>query len=1579
MKQRRKRGLSLCLALTMGVSMVSSTGVSAAGMQTSEKETDTKAQGQASTQYEPWRHGYRFVDVLNWQPGQDDYSEEMRSHVPLQEYNEAFTATQANPNLTENTSLYAISAAGYRSTDVNEAPWNGNMAYDDFSYNAFKFWQYTDYVGAGGRPTSGIDKGSEQKEYGVVTPPIPAYINAAHKNGAKALGEYFVPRKPQYTEEWLYKDENGNFPYAQKLIDIMNYYGFDGYFINQEEGIDASYVPQFREMLKWMRDQGCYIQWYDSIVDNGRVSYQNVFNANNSNWIWNETNGRVTDSIFLNYWNDPAEMQSSADHALSLGLDPQEVVFYGVEGNEWRYTRDLDGLLDDTGNSILSLAIWGSDFYREQYDREDNNRYKSQYQWAAEERERMYYTSSSENVGDYSSVDRTDVGVSDPAFKGFSRYVPEKSVINGSVFASNFNNGHGMQYFQNGEVSRDMEWTNVNIQDILPTWQWWIESEGAKLDMDWDYGPNYERIVNGENLPFEYQQIGAYNGGSSLAAYGGLEGENLIHLYKTDLDVGDNSKISFTYNKPSATDSSTMQLALVFKSAPENTVYLPIGNAGETTDGWRTVELDLAEYAGEELAAIGVQIDSETAIQDYQVNFGQIKVSDGNSYTPAAPTGFQIDRAFDGTGEVQVSWDLADYSGVKQYNIYAGYADGSERFVGGAYADNYYIQNLEDRGNIVSLKLKAVGKDGSESEAAEVAFHNSDIITNIRTVSEGNKLNVTWDEAEGEYDSVEVKLDYFYSDKEPVSVTVDKGVKSAQLDIPVEDGSEYVLTLSTAAGSANYFGELADNYCEPYEGETRFNANGTMNLTTPVSSDWDSVSVVFDGQSEQTFTRYNTRVLMRNIKVPRDNKVITVTVTDRYGNKAMPAVFIDGAPADLNGEITAELIPDDVLRASIQEQVGPTLGDLFLYQGELDVSGLAVTSLEGLNLMSGLTSLNISGTQVSDLSPILNMRALETLNASNTQLATLTAGMLPESLVNIDLSGNTKLTTIEKDAFASLKNVETLDLSDNTALQTAYLNGMEASTVHADGCTVLTEVNAENANIGTLDLSGLGSLKQVTLNDAKVGSLDLAGCANLEELYASGLDMKGIDITDNTALTRIDLKNSSLEQITAADGSAYVDIYRADFSGSKLDLSEGTPERAFMDGLEAYIEANPIIPEEGELGNIALGSTVTSSISSSYAPGNIVDGSTKTSFGAITQGENVIIDLGFVQTIQNWKVAFPTTVHMPKDFQLEVSDDGVEYRVVDVKVDSTSATYEKTFDAPVSGRYFKFTVLKQGLIGAHISELELYGNPIDPYGLDYSGQRPAAYPNLPEKAIVTTSQTGSVRTKDYFEDSYKNAETVRGTLFSSLEGADWIAADYNIMDQIAVPENVAVEITDEEGNPVNASDVPDYEGILKLDQTGLYTVNFVKDDSILGSMQVRVKAVTSILETLIEKAEQMKADGALENTMEAVVTEFNAALEEAKALVAKEDATQAELKDSAVRLLAVMAKVDWKQGDKTILEVAVDVALSINENLDQYVEEGKQEFIDALANAQALLESGNAWQDEIDAATDALIEGARHL
>ena len=1740
MKQRRKRSLSIVLALSMAASMVSSTGFSAAAEEAAET-LKSDAQAQSSSLYEPWKHGYRFVDILNWDPSTDRYAEELKAHVPLQEHNEAFAATQANQNLTESTRLYAISAGNYRST--GSTPWNGGMAYDDFSYNAFKFWQYTDFVGSGGRASMGMERGTNSPEYGTIATPIPAYINAAHKNGAKALGEYFIPRIPQYTEEWLYKDENGDFPYARKLIDIMNYYGFDGYFINQEEDIDASYVPLFREMLKWMRDQGCYIQWYDSITDDGKVSYQNVFNAINSNWIWNEENGRVTDSIFLNYWNDPAKMQSSADHAISLGLDPREVVYYGVEGNQWKFTQDLDGLRDETGNSILSFAIWGSDFYREDYDQDSDNRYKSPYQWAAEERERMYFTAPSENVGDYESVDRPDVGVSNPNFKGFSRYIAERSVINGSVFTSNFNNGHGMQYFQNGEVSRDMEW------------QWWIESEGTKLDMDWDYGSTYERIVNGETLPFEYQQIGAYNGGSSLVAYGDLEGENLIHLYKTDLDIVEDSKISLTYNKP-ATDDSTMQLALIFKSAPDSVVYLPIENGGEATNGWKTAEVSLGDYAGEELAAISVQVDSETAIPDYQVNFGQIKVSDGMDYTPNAPRDFQIDKVFDETGEVEVSWTLDDYDQVKQYNIYAGYADGSERFVGGAYADNYYIANLEDRDNIVSLKLKAVGKDGSESEAAVASFNDGDIISNIQAVSENNKLNVTWDEAEGDYDSVTLTLNYYYSDKEPVSVTVDKGVKNAQLDVPLEDGSQYVLTISTAAGDTDYFGRVADHYCEPYDGQIRFQEDGTMNMTVPSSLDWESLTIDFNGSSTQTFTR--TGNAMRKIQVPEGNIIATVLMEDRYGNKSVPTIFANGIETDLDEEISPEIVPDNTLRQAMIEQVGPTLRDALDYEGKLDLSGLPVADLTGIGLVSGLTSLDLSGTQVSDLSPLAWMGALETLDASNTQISSLLVDMLPVSLVNLNLSGNTKLARIEKDALASLVNLKTLNITDNAALETLYLNGIEISSVLLDGCTNIEELNIDQANIESLDLSNLAKIRTLDLSKAEIGDLNLTACAGLERLYGIGAKLTEINLTGCTALQIIQLNDSTLEKVQCEDVAALANIVSVDLSGARLDLSEGTPERAFVDAVAAATADKEDIVEQGQSEiNLALNATVVEA-QTTIAPdqaARLLDGN-KNDYILFNVPNTVTIDLGKEQTITSWTLVNDMEIYGLADFEIKGSLDGEKYTVLTSVTGNTEVTAKGIIENPAPYRYYQLVGIKTLQFGGYIREWELNGlqRIIYPAGIEYGKQRPAAYlQELPEEETFIIDEEKSIPTKDYFETMYNEAKTARGTLFSSLEGADWIAEDYDIAAQIAIPDKVYVQIIDDDGNIINEPDsseppevdttnnvarnavvlngsghnystpyemmfdgdvttkwctgkesgwvafylpeevsvgkwitthaeivgdifsyntedfelqilnveaigmtedeflasdqatdatilsndtnwttidhvtgnismivdrdingaedakiyrlkinksmsgtydvairlhelelyavnIPrDYEGNLSLNQAGLYTVNFMRGKNLLGSMKVCVKGITSVLERVIAEAEQMVADGALDNTMEAVVNEFNAALQAAKDLVAQEYASQEDLNAAAVRLVLAMNKVDWKQGDKTILEVAVDVADSINENLGLYVEEGKQEFIDALANAKALLESGNAWQDDIDAATDALIEAMVNL
>ena len=875
-----------------------------------------------SDTYEPWVHGYRFVDILNWEASTDDYSEELRAHVPLQERNEAFAATQANPLLTLDAQVYNVAMGNYRATGTNSDAWNGAQYYDDFSYNLFKFWQYTDYIGAGGRPTSGFSeeywKETDKLEYGIVAIPIAATTNTAHKNGVMSLGEYFIPRDPQYTEEWLYKDENGNFPYAQKLIDIMNYYGFDGYFINQEGAFDSKLIPVFKEMIAWMTQNGCYIQWYDAINPQGDVSYQNELNATNSQWLTDEEIGSVSNSMWLNYWWNRTKIENSVEYAKSLSLNPYTSLFLGIECGMGRFVGGelyssgvcrseatveyLDWVLDDTGNPMMSLALWGGDFTQDGYAQEDNLRFTQGYQWAAEERERMWYTSPLESVVNHATIgiDRSDVDVSgEIVWQGLSKYVAERSAINGTVFNTNFNTGHGMQYYLNGEVSRDMEWSNLNLQDFMPTWQWWIETKGNALHMDWDYGAKQEKILaDGSSSTFDFTQIGAYNGGSSLVIYGDLQ-KNIsqtIHLYKTDLQVTQNSSISLTYTQmaPSA-EESLVSLMLTFKDAPDSPVLLPLTNSKGNTN-WATDTIDLNDFVGKEIAAISIQILASENISDYQLNLGNLSLSDGINHAPTAPKKFVVDKVFDETKEIVLKWTLEeDYDKVKLYHIYAVYNDGTEKFVTGAYSDCMYISALENYDAVVGFKLCAVGADGSESTGAFTALSVENSVSNIQVLNQDQTLLIQWNAPTSaiQYDEIEISLEWWYSDREKIEpISVKKGLNQATLNVGLEDGSKYILYLTLKGEEEHticYFGQLQDHYCAPYDGELRISSSGRhFSLTLPEQEDWYAM-YVNTGSEENSYGR--TWGDPYNIKIPLNCETVTVTLHDRYGNKAEAVVF----------------------------------------------------------------------------------------------------------------------------------------------------------------------------------------------------------------------------------------------------------------------------------------------------------------------------------------------------------------------------------------------------------------------------------------------------------------------------------------------------------------------------------------------------------------------------------------------------------------------------------------------------------------------------------------------------------------
>lgn len=75
---------------------------------------------------------------------------------------------------------------------------------------------------------------------------------------------------------------------------------------------------------------------------------------------------------------------------------------------------------------------------------------------------------------------------------------------------------------------------SLSAADVPVTWQWWQDTTGNRLTVDFDYGPEYNIA---DTNRFNYEQIGGYEGGSSLVVNGTLNADNFLRLYKTDLSV----------------------------------------------------------------------------------------------------------------------------------------------------------------------------------------------------------------------------------------------------------------------------------------------------------------------------------------------------------------------------------------------------------------------------------------------------------------------------------------------------------------------------------------------------------------------------------------------------------------------------------------------------------------------------------------------------------------------------------------------------------------------------------------------------------------------------------------------------------------------------------------------------------------------------------------------------------------------------------------------------------------------------------------------------------------------------------
>jgi endo-beta-N-acetylglucosaminidase D len=510
------------------------------------------------------------------------------------------TATQMNPALSNDMKI------AYLPDGMNNF---GNYFGEQSQFNLYNFthWAYIDkLVWFGGTASQTIQL------------PSSPWANAAHKNGVKIFGNvFFAPTafggSTATLTNFLEQDVDGNFVSIPKMIEMMQYYNFDGWFINQETATNSATAQLMyafvRELTAQAEALGKEVMWYDAMTLSGSVGWQNRLNTNNSVFVQRDadadiSNGyetKVSSSIFINFfWSGVNPPNASRTRATTIGRSSFDV-FTGIDIWPGRNQGDFElagntfmTSLHESNETtpVTSLGIFAPNcvFNNSTYTNFNND---------PTDFASFYNAENKLFAGDDVNPQFPDAN----GFKGLSNWVPEASVITSLPFETNFCTGHGVLKYTEGVLTSNESWHNMNLQDILPTWQFAFSQPGLVATL---FG-----------LP--------YNFGNGLLIQGDILSNTPIDmlLYKTQLTVTDQTTISIKYFHGNF-QNANMKWVVIFADNPTQKVEFPIAEG--TSLNWNTASTLISDHAGREIAAIGFRFFSETNAYNYSLSIGNLKI-----------------------------------------------------------------------------------------------------------------------------------------------------------------------------------------------------------------------------------------------------------------------------------------------------------------------------------------------------------------------------------------------------------------------------------------------------------------------------------------------------------------------------------------------------------------------------------------------------------------------------------------------------------------------------------------------------------------------------------------------------------------------------------------------------------------------------------------------------------------------------------------------------------------------------------------------------------------------------------------
>ena len=184
-------------------------------------------------------------------------------------------------------------------------------------------------------------------------------------------------------------------------------------------------------------------------------------------------------------------------------------------------------------------------------------------------------------------------------------------------------------------------------------------------------------------------------------------------------------------------------------------------------------------------------------------------------------------------------------------------------------------------------------------------------------------------------------------------------------------------------------------------------------------------------------------------------------------------------------------------------------------------------------------------------------------------------------------------------------------------------------------------------------------------------------------------------------------------------------------------------------------------------------------------------------------------------------------------------------------------------------------------------------------------------------------------------------------------------------------------VRDSKGNVVAATKgtVPNWEDVENATYTFATTAG--ETYTVEKGETEQEKPSKATLEKLLNKAKEHKANGDVDDCVESVKKLFDEAIAEGEAVMADENATYEQIQKTTFKLMKAIQSLGMKAANKTDLQMAIELADGID--LSKYVEAGQVEFKDALAKAKEVYAYGDAFQKDVDAAWNTLVDALSNL